>query len=114
MSLIVVAANRALWERYKLLEFRDFADKISTCNLGDDGLGNLGEWFYIPGTRLAAGEKCIYSGLWGKNGSLGASVFTFAEIFDVYEEDEAIEYALQVREWETQPAVLPQAKVSGP
>jgi hypothetical protein len=106
MSFFVVAANRPEWERYKLLAFREFADKITTCNLGDDGLGNLGEWFFIPGTRLACGEKCIYSGLWGTRHSIGTLMLTFAEIFDMTDEDEAIAYVLQVREWETQPAVL--------
>ncbi len=110
MSFVVVAANRPEWERYKLLEFREFADRISTCNLGDDGLGGLGEWYFIPGTRLAAGEKVIYFGSWGRSWSLGASMFTFAEIFDFTDEAETVEYVLQVREWETQAALLAKPK----
>jgi hypothetical protein len=110
MSFIIVAANRPEWERYKLLEFREFADKITTCNLGDDGFGGLDEWFYVPGTRLAANEKVIYFGSWGRDRPLGATMFTFAEIFDMSDEDEAIDYVLQVREWETQPAVIRKAK----
>jgi hypothetical protein len=45
----------------------------------------------------------IYFGTWGNDNSPGASVYTYAEVFDMDDPEDAAEYEKRVRYWDSQP-----------
>lgn len=103
MSFTICAFNHSDWQRYGLADYSDFAEKITEINKGENSFSVYGEWFYIPEQPLPNGDHVIYFGSWGNDNSPGASQYTHATIFDGGDPDEMIEYALRVRDLESQP-----------
>jgi len=103
MNFTINAFNHAEWQRHGLADFGDFADQITECNVGEDSFSGYGEWFFVPEDPLPSGERVIYYGSWGNDNSPGASLYTFAELFDVTDPDELAEFTLRVEFMEGQP-----------
>lgn len=103
MSFTVNAFNHAEWRRLGLADFAQYAEKISECNMGEDAFSGYGEWFYVPDEPLPNGDRVIYFGSWGNDNSPGASSYTYATIFDGHDPDDMANFALRVRELESQP-----------
>ncbi|NLS97503.1 MAG: hypothetical protein GXX96_35635 [Planctomycetaceae bacterium] len=99
MSLNVTAFNHVEWDRFGLANYEDFADQISECNVGQDTFSGSGEWFFIPDERLPNNDAVIYFGTWSDDHSPGASSYTYAEIFDMDDPDDAAEFLKRVQEW---------------
>lgn len=99
MSFSITAFDHAEWERLGLADFGDFADQIAECNVGEDSFSGFGEWFYVPDEPLPNGDWVIYHGSWGNDHSPGASMYTYAEIFDGSDPDDMAEFALRCRHW---------------
>lgn len=103
MSFTINAFKHEEWQRLGLADFADFADRITECNVGEDSFSGYGEWFYVPDEPLPNGDWVIYHGTWGNDNSPGASMYTYAEIFDGSDPDEMAEFALRQRDWESKP-----------
>ena len=103
MAFTINAFNHTEWQRHGLPDFADFAEKITEINQGEDSFSGYGEWFYIPEQPLPNGDFVIYHGSWGNDNSPGASTHTHATIFDGGDPDEMAEYAVRVRDLESQP-----------
>ena len=103
MPYTINAFNHDEWERHGLADFGDFADQITECNVGEDSFSGFGEWFYVPDEPLPNGDRVIYFGSWGNDNSPGASTYTNAEIFDVLDPNQLIEFSKRVDHWESQP-----------
>jgi hypothetical protein len=110
MAFTINAFNHAEWQRLGLLDYADFADRITECNQGEDAFGGYGEWYYIPEARLPNNDAVIYYGSWGNDHSPGASMYTHATIFDMDDPDDAAEYTLRVQEMQSQPEYDEQAE----
>ncbi|HLN28594.1 MAG TPA: hypothetical protein VK395_12700 [Gemmataceae bacterium] len=106
MAFTINAFNHSEWQRLGLLDYGDFADMISECNVGEDAFSGYGEWWYVPDDPQPKGDRVIYFGSWGNDNSPGASMYTNAEIFDMNDSSDVAEYAKRVREWESQPEYL--------
>jgi hypothetical protein len=103
MSFTISAFNHAEWQRHGLVDYGDFADHISECNVGEDAFSGFDDWFYIPEETLPNGDRVIYFGSWGNDNCPGASVCTYAEVFGA-KEIEAFQQ--QVEYWQSQPEWL--------
>ena len=103
MAYSINAFHHDEWQRLGLVDFGDFADRLTECNVGEDSFSGYGEWFYIPDEPLPTGERVIYWGSWGNDNSPGASLYTRAEIFDVSDPGELAEFTSRVKHWKTQP-----------
>lgn len=103
MSFTINAFNHEEWQRYNLADYGDFADMISECNVGEDTFSGYGDWFFVPDEPLPNNDRAIYFGSWGNDNSPGASSYTYAEIFDMDDEEDAEAYRQRVKEWESQP-----------
>jgi len=118
MSFSVCAANHSEWEENSLADYGDFSDMVDYVNQRSDESGGDGEWFYIPEELLPAmvgvdydgrtpNERVIYHGTYGNDNSPGASHYTYAEIFDMDDEEDVIAFKERKCEWESQPEWLP-------
>lgn len=103
MSFTITAFNHQEWIRYNLTDYGDFADMISEVNVGENAFSGYGDWFFIPDEPLPNNDHVIYFGSWGNDNSPGASSYTYAEIFDMDDEEDAEAYRQRVKEWESQP-----------
>lgn len=103
MVFTINAFNHDEWQRYGLAAYEDFADLISECNVGEDAFSGYGNWFYVPDEPLPNNDRVIYFGSWGNDNSPGASCYTYAEIFDMNDAEDAGAFQHRVREWESQP-----------
>jgi hypothetical protein len=104
MSKTICAFDHKAWADYGLANFEDFADRITECNVGEEGDGGgYGEWFFVPDEPLPSGHRVIYFGSWGNDNSPGASTYTHATLFDVNEPGELAEFTLRVQHLESQP-----------
>jgi hypothetical protein len=103
MPFTLNAFDHDEWERHGLADYSEFADRITECNVGEDSFSGFGEWFYVPDEPLPNGDRVIYFGSWGNDNSPGASTYTNAEIFDVLDPDELVEFSKRVDHWESQP-----------
>jgi hypothetical protein len=104
MSKTICAFNHDEWRRYGLANFSDFAELINEANVSENGDGtSFGEWWYAPDEPLPSGHRVIYFGSWGNDHSPGASMCTYATLFDGNDPDEMADFALRVRELESQP-----------
>ncbi len=103
MSFTITAFNHVEWKRYGLADYGDFADMISECNVGEDAFSGYGEWFYVPENPLSNNDRVIYYGSWGNDNCPGASMYTYAEIFNMDDPKDAADYKKQVKHWEKQP-----------
>ncbi len=103
MSFTITAFNHEEWQRYDLAEYGDFADMISECNVGEDAFSGYGDWFYVPDEPLPDNDRVVYFGSWGNDNSPGASRYTYAEIFNMDDPEDAEAYRQRGREWENQP-----------
>ncbi len=103
MAVTVCAFNHREWKRLGLADYEDFGDMVTECNTGEDAFSGYGEWFFVPDDALPNGDRVIYFGTWGNDNSPGASSYTHAEIFDMNDPEDAVEYDKRVREWESQP-----------
>jgi hypothetical protein len=101
MSFTINAFNHEEWERHGLADFSDFADRITERNVGEDSFSGYGEWFFVPDEPLPNGDRVVYFGSWGNDNSPGASMYTYAEIFDGH--DELAEFTIRVQEWDSKP-----------
>lgn len=102
MSFTITAFNHQEWARYGLADYGDFADMVTECNVAEDAFSGYGEWFYIPDDPLPNNDRAIYFGTWGNDNSPGASRYTYAEIFNMDDPDDAAEYEKRVKKWESQ------------
>lgn len=116
MSFTVKASDHSEWEKNSLEDFCDFSDKIEYVNQGEDAFSGYGEWHYIPDEPLApmkdvgeykANERVVYYGTYGNDNSPGASHYTYGEIFDMDDEEDAAEYNRVVARWKEQDEYLP-------
>lgn len=103
MCFTVNAFKHREWARHGLADYGTFADQVAECNQGEDAFSGYGEWFFIPDDPLPNNDRVIYFGTWGNDNSPGASSYTNAEIFDMDDPEDAIEYEKRVKEWEGQP-----------
>lgn len=103
MSRSVCAWYHEEWAALKLEDYGDFSDKTTDCNQIEYGDHTVGAWYYIADTPLADGSMVIYHGTWGNDSSPGASTYTYAEIYDMSDPDDAAEFEAQKRSWESQP-----------
>ena len=101
MSLSVCAFNHKEWKRLGLQDYAEFAERVSECNVANDG--EHGEWFYFPDEPLPNGDWVIYHGSWENDNAPGASMYTHAEIFDSSDPDETTTYYLRCQHWESEP-----------
>ncbi len=117
MAFTVCAANHAEWEENSLADYGDFSDRVEYVNQGEDNFSGYGEWFYIPDEPLPAmkgvgdykpNERVIYFGTYGNDNSPGASHYTYAEIFDMDDEEDAAEFESRKAEWESKEEWLPE------
>lgn len=106
MPFTINAFNLDEWERHGLADFGDFADQITECNTGEDSFSGFGEWYFVPDEPLPNGDRVIYFGSWGNDNSPGASMYTNAEIFDVLDPNQLIEFSKRVDHWESQPEYI--------
>ena len=116
MAFTVKASDHAEWEQNSLADYGDFSDMVEYCNQGEDAFSGYGDWYYIPDDPLApmkdvreykANERVIYFGSYGNDNSPGASHYTYAEIFDMDDEDDAAEFEKRKAEWEASEEYLP-------
>lgn len=105
MSTTINASDFRSWEAYGLADFGDFADCVEFINQTENWDGTLnGAWYYVPEEPIPfsvpAGLNCrvIYGGTFSDSHSPGASHYTFAEVYDMSDEDEAAEYAKRCAE----------------
>jgi hypothetical protein len=127
MSTHVKASDYKEWEKYGLEDYGDFSDCTSDCNIrtyGDDS--TTGTWFYIPDEPLKninpdvieeelQGDhgpvvphfRVIYHGSWGNDNSPGASHYTYAEIYDMNDEEDVVAYEKFSEELESAEEFLP-------
>ena len=103
MSFTLTAFNHTEWDRHGLQYYGDFADEVTECNVGENSFSRYGQWFYIPDEPLPGNDKVIYFGTWGNDNSPGASSYTYAEVFDMHDPEDATEYRKRVKYWESQP-----------
>ena len=103
MSFTISAFNHDEWNRYSLADFSDYADQITEVNVSEDAFSGNGDWYFIPNEPLPNGDRVIYFGSWGNDNSPGASTYTNAEIFDVLDPNQLIEFSKRVDHWESQP-----------
>jgi len=116
MAFTVKASDHAEWEQNSLADYGDFSDCVEYCNQSEDAFSGYGDWHYIPDEPLAmmkdvgeykANERVIYFGSYGNDNSPGASHYTYAEIFDMDDEDDAAEFEKRKAEWESCEEYLP-------
>lgn len=124
MAFTVCASSHEKWEQNSLEDFADFSDKIEWRNqeeIGDGG--GRGEWFYIPEEKLPPmkgvdyerkepNERVIYFGTYGNDNSPGADAYTYAEIFDMDDPEDAEEFEKRSQEWENDPEYLDYSDIS--
>lgn len=114
MAFTVKASDHHEWEENSLQDYSEFSDCVGECNQRDRGDYSIGDWFYIPDEPLPAmkdvdygdskpNERAIYFGSWGNDNSPGASHYTYAEIFDMDDPEDAAEYEARKAEWEAYP-----------
>lgn len=103
MAFTINAFNHEEWQLHRLLDYGDFADMVTECNVGEDAFSGYGEWFYIPEEPLNNHDRVIYFGTWGNDHSPGASMYTHAEIFNMDDDADAEEFANRVQHWVSQP-----------
>jgi hypothetical protein len=113
MSFTIKAFNHEEWDSYGLADFAEFSDRITEVNVGEDSFSGYGEWYYVPGEPLPSGHRVIYFGSWGNDNSPGASLYTHATLFVMNDPDEMADFALRVRELESQPEFDDQPDDSG-
>lgn len=107
MPFTVNAFNHAEWERHSLQDFGDFSESVEYVNQQPDfGDCDCGDWYFIPDDPLPYGERVIYFGSFGNDHSPGASVYTYAELFDMDDEDDTAEFERRKRCWESAPEYL--------
>ena len=106
MPFTINAFDDEEWKRHGLADFSEFADQITECNMGEDAFSGFGEWFFVPDEPLPNGDRVIYFGSWGNDNSPGASTYTNAEIFDVLDPHQLIEFSKRVDHWESQPEFI--------
>lgn len=119
MSITVQGHNYHDWEQHSLQDFGDFSDMVAYVNQSEDGFGGgKGEWFYIPDEVLPPmkdvdygdqkpNERAIYFGTFSNSHSPGASHYTYAEIYDMDDEDDAKAFEEEKAKWEEQEEYLP-------
>lgn len=103
MSISITAARPDEWQRHGLADFTRFADRISTCNVSQDGTSRYGEWFFVPDEPLPGGGRVVYFGSWDDDYAPGAPAYTHAEVFTGGDPDDLAEFTLRVRDWAGQP-----------
>ena len=103
MSLNLTGWNHREWEKLGLEDYGQFCHKSTECNVGEDHYSGYGRWFYIPEKPLANNTAVVYWGTWGNDNSPGASSYTYAEIFDLSDKEDAQEYKERKEYWEGQP-----------
>ena len=107
MSFTVNAFNHAEWERYSLQDFGDFSELVEYVNQRPDyGDSDCGDWFYIPDEPSPANDRVIYFGSFGNDHSPGASIFTYAELFNMDHEEDAAEFERRKQCWKSVPEYL--------
>jgi hypothetical protein len=102
------------WDKYKLKEYGDFAEKctaVETYVYGDDT--TAGWWYYVDEEIHEVPDegkfRTVYEGTWGSTHSPGASHFTHAGLYDVDDEEEMKDfedYVRHLKDSETQGTVL--------
>ena len=104
MSITIRGADYAEWQRHGLAEFEDFAVHIRKCNIGKDADGvEYGEWFFVPETPLANGDRVIYYGGWDRDSCPGVPSSTYATLFNGTDPDELAEFSVRVQHLEGRP-----------
>ncbi len=114
MSFQVCEAHHDEWADNSLADYGSFSDCITECNQRDRGDYSIGEWFYIPDEVLppmqgvdyggvTPNERAIYHGTWGNDNSPGASHYTYADVYDMDDPEDAAQYEADVKEWKAQP-----------
>jgi hypothetical protein len=117
MPNTICAAKHAEWEENSLADYGDFSDMVEFVNQGEDAFSGYGEWYYIPDEVLppmqgvdyegkTPNERAIYFGTYGNDNSPGASHYTYAEIFDMDDEEDAAEFEARKAEWEAKPEYI--------
>lgn len=108
MSYTVKASDHHEWKEKHLQEFCDFSDRIEYVNQQDDFDGSgKGEWYYIPDDPLPNNDRVIYYGTFAQDHSPGASYYTYAELFDMDDPEDAAAFDVQKKEWENAEEWLP-------
>jgi hypothetical protein len=103
MSFTITAFSHEEWTRHGLADFGEFADMITECNVGEDAFSGFGEWFFVPNDPLPNNDRVIYFGSWGNDNSPGASCYSYAEVFEMNDAEDAAEFKRRVKEWEAKP-----------
>ena len=103
MSFSINAGQQAEWKSLGLADFRDFSEKITECNVGDNGDSGFGQWFFVPEEPMPNGDRVFYFGSWGNYNSPGAWAYTNAEIFDGDDPADLAEFQTWVKHWKNQP-----------
>ena len=112
MSFNISAFNHDEWDRYGLQDYGDFAEMITEFDQGEDAFSGYGCWFYIPdefhipGGISGSDDRVIYTGSWGNDNSPGASHYTYAEIYDMNDADDARSFEERSKELESYPEFL--------
>lgn len=84
MSVTYSAFNHKEWEDAGLRDFSDFSECARYVNQSEYGDGQLeGGWYYVDDE---SGAMIVYYGFFGNDNSPGASVATYADVFDCREE----------------------------
>ncbi len=110
MSLTIDATDYRSWEAYGLLDYEDYAERVSEYNQRELGDITEGSWFYADTTRLVNEQgvfRVIYSGSWGNYNSPGANSFTRAELYDINEPQEEEDFKRDKASLEAEPEWLP-------
>jgi hypothetical protein len=99
MSFTVNASNYKEWERLGLGEIE--LDMAEFVNQEEDGFDQLrGEWYIIPEEPLPNNDRVIYHGTFGNDNSPGASHYTYAEVYNMDDLDDAVQFETDKAEWE--------------
>lgn len=91
-------SDRDEWERAGLKDFGEFADRVEFVNQREDGPFDClrGEWYWGDDDSMT-----IYSGTFGNDNSPGASMYTYADQYDLWGE-----YLAALGRWAQKPEYL--------
>jgi hypothetical protein len=90
-----------MWEKFRGLQtFYEFSHLVTECNKGSDD--SYGEWFYAPAGRLDGNIAVIYSGSWDEERPRDDPASTYADLFHMSEEEDAVEYTHRLQHWQGQ------------
>ena len=108
MSTHICAFDHNAWDEAGLQDYGDFSESVEFCNQSEYGDGQLeGDWYYVPDEPLAKGKyagcRVIYSGDFGNYNAPGASSYTYTNIYDMKDEQDAAAFEKAKAEWEASP-----------